>query len=37
LKKLPKDIVGILSGHINSLQNNPRPPGCKKLKDVVGW
>jgi mRNA interferase RelE/StbE len=34
LKKLPKGIVGILSGHINSLQNNPRPSGCKKLKGV---
>lgn len=32
LKKLPLQVVEKLKPHLEQLAQNPRPPGCKKLK-----
>ena len=37
LDKLPDIVVETLSAVILSLADDPRPPGCKKLKGRDGW
>ena len=37
LSQLPLIIVEAIDIKISSLQTNPRPPGCKKLKGRDGW
>jgi mRNA interferase RelE/StbE len=39
LKALHREIVKRLDQHIAELSNNPRPPGCKKLRSKTpeGW
>ncbi|MCR4294551.1 MAG: type II toxin-antitoxin system RelE/ParE family toxin [Elusimicrobia bacterium] len=37
LKGLPKDRRVLLSGVLDDLERDPRPPGAKKLSGVDGW
>lgn len=39
LRDLPKDIIARADSHIMALAEDPRPPGCKKLKtkSPEGW
>lgn len=37
LKGLPKDRRELLSGVLDDLERDPRPPGAKKLSGVEGW
>lgn len=37
LSKLPDHIAGRLEAAMLQLENNPRPPGCKKLKGRNAW
>jgi mRNA interferase RelE/StbE len=37
LDKLPDNIAEPILGAIGTLANNPRPNGCKKLKDRNGY
>ncbi len=32
LRQLPKDIIGRMYGKMQSLSDDPRPSGCKKLE-----
>ena len=37
LAALPAQQLEIAESRIESLRNNPRPPGCKKLAGREGW
>jgi mRNA interferase RelE/StbE len=37
LSSLPRDIFLKVDAHILKLRENPRPPGCKKLRGRGGW
>ncbi len=37
LAALEKNTYEIIKSKIADLANNPRPPGCRKLKDRPGW
>lgn len=37
LKGLPKDRRELISGVLDDLERDPRPPGAKKLAGVDGW
>jgi mRNA interferase RelE/StbE len=37
LAALPAQQLEIAESRIESLRNNPRPPGCKKLSGREGW
>jgi mRNA interferase RelE/StbE len=37
LKKLPESIKNLIDIKLNSLSENPRPPGCKKLIADDAW
>lgn len=37
LAALDKTTYQIIKSKIAELADNPRPPGCKKLKDRPGW
>ncbi len=37
LAALPTQQLKVAESRIESLRENPRPPGCKKLADRRGW
>lgn len=37
IQSLPTEIQANVLEHLKSLQNNPRPHGCKKLRNTNGW
>lgn len=37
LEKLPDQIAARIMEALTGLQENPRPPGCKKLQGVKAW
>ena len=37
LGSLPTAVYENVRNRIYALRENPRPPGCKKLKDYPGW
>ncbi|MDO9301212.1 MAG: type II toxin-antitoxin system RelE/ParE family toxin [Anaerolineales bacterium] len=37
LESIPADYVRLISEHIDSLEQNPRPPDSKKLKGDAGY
>jgi mRNA interferase RelE/StbE len=37
LGNLPTAIYENVKNRVYALRDNPRPPGCKKLKDHPGW
>jgi len=37
LQDIPQEYVRLISNHIDSLEQNPRPPDSKKLKGDAGY
>ncbi len=37
MEKLPTDVYDRVDGAILALADEPRPPGCKKLRDREDW
>jgi mRNA interferase RelE/StbE len=37
IKRLPTDYFDLVQQHIEGLEEQPRPPGCKKLRGDAGY
>ena len=37
LAQIPQPFLNAIDERILALENDPRPPGCKKLKGKEGW